>query len=128
MRQLRFRGKSVDSLGKWVYSSEIKQNENIFIGGVQVEPDSVGQSTGTFDSTNTEIFENDIVSGLEYSDFLAGIDKECKSVVRWIDDYAAFMFDCGANYYRDLRDSSNVTIIGNSFDNPELDWSKNVSK
>lgn len=85
-----------------------------------VDPDTIDRFTGKTDKDGTPIYENDIVSGFRYADFYTGIDATCNARVIWIDDEATFVYDAEAVYKRYMRDDSDVKVIGNYHENPEL--------
>jgi len=98
MRPIKFRGKRIDN-EKWVYGgycewSDIKDRKHfqIITGNGhhnEVDPKTVGQSTGLSDKNDKEIYKGDIVkhSKYAYSPFENSI-----SVVEWFDENYEYIF------------------------------------
>lgn len=127
MRTIKFRGKGVDNnlweYG-WLYCKHgeyyIKDGVNDTVKPFLVNQNTIGQFTGLSDRNGKDIYEGDIVQGLEYADFYTGIDGEVNAVVIWDDNRASLVLDAGCEYYSDLSICKAVTVIGNIHDNPEL--------
>lgn len=143
MREIKFRGYDTDDK-VWRYGfymqkndtilcfateNQIKENEHhlILFGGFcdwnmprpyyqsEVDGNSIGQYTGLHDKNGKEIYEGDIVT----------IDSEGKDelfVIEWTEDTARFsMVQCGSLMYDfDNYWSSELTVVGNIYENPEL--------
>lgn len=131
MREILFRGKSPVTK-EWVYGDLFQHGEQRFVmtGGhnIEVVPESVGQYTGLTDKNGVKIFEGDIVKGTAYSAKFVGI-------IVWIDEIGGFgvryrkrqeatawenssILKCAS---KGRTDEFTAEIIGNIYDNPELD-------
>ena len=130
MRVIKFRGKRIDN-GAWetgcvVVLRQGLSDEKWFIADkmtgyhTPVDAETVGQFTGLHDVTGKDIYEGDIVQGLEYADFDFGKDGEVASLVVWDSLSASFVFDIGGKYFACMNASHSVKVIGNIQDNPEL--------
>ena len=149
MREILFRGKRADN-GEWVegyyaresnhacFANELKYHQYISkdvfmdwgLGGLEqyeVIPETIGQYTGLCDKNGKKIFEGDI---------FRPFDNEIV-VVTWIDYYSTLGFLCRIEHTETKRgkeiteshdgwsmlcdyELSNLEIIGNVTDNPEL--------
>lgn len=128
MREILFRGKR-ESNGEWVegylYPSTGRDKGKWLITVVSLDlntsntyaiiPDTVGEFTGLFDRYGNGIFEGDIIEyfGEQYQ-------------VIWKNDEATFSIALGNNeycYFDDL-DSNLSAVIGNVYDNPEMQLEK----
>ena len=146
MREILFRGKSIDS-GEWMYGDLLRYAETAQIWyetdngkwNCLVDPATVGQYTGV-DGENGAIFEGDIV---EFFGMRGVVVQECGAfgiaTPKFI-DYdlleCNLPFDNGAdfcfndnfislwelwwNYEQDDLPLFEVKVIGNRWDNPEL--------
>jgi uncharacterized phage protein (TIGR01671 family) len=78
------------------------------------------QSTGLRDKFGTDIYEGDVISARVHD---GGIDKDVTEKVYWDDEYACFgpfmhIMDFAEDRWIDV--ASNIRIIGNIYENPEL--------
>ena len=125
MNQGMYRGKSIKT-GEWFYGWVIKQNNNVFIYPclsfpdkaierhlVEVNPASVGQSTGLKDKDGTEIYGKDIVClpvfGNSFIEFFEGM-----FITLHVEHY-----DKPWHVLRSWE-REQIEVIGNITDNPEL--------
>lgn len=125
MREILFRGKRIDN-GEWVqgypcrYGWIGKEKDYIIpdyasaLYTAEVDPETIGQYTGLTDMNGNKIFEGDIIKNI--------ITGE-KGVIQWFDERSAFMMwsrTKNAIYFLYDKTFSNIRIVGNVFDNPEL--------
>ena len=113
MRTIKFRGKDIET-GEWVYGVLLPkpQFDKYFIWDYdynqkEVIPDTVGQYVCVNDKNGKEIYEGDVVA-------LPGIT----GVVVY--DFAAFVAEILPLRYKIEWLDSDMEIIGNIHDNPEL--------
>ena len=131
MREILFRGKTKAITGcpynngkpdEWVFgyvfsdlgAMKIRQYETYRpeCNDYEVDPETVGQYTGSIDKNRTKIFEGDIVQAFE-----------CIYVIMWDSVRAMFYLRdpisrVSADFYNYF--GSDLTVIGNIHDNPEL--------
>ena len=126
MREILFRGKRKDFDNEWLYGFYTLYNNNrgmkptIITGTeenccilLEVIPETVGQYTGLTDKNGKKIFEGDICINRE-----GDIGR-----VTWYEGYSAFMiYGITKNkvYWLYANDFSELEVIGNIHDNPEL--------
>ncbi len=140
MREIKFRG--IDCTGQFVYGDLIHKrhtNESVLIQdytglGSDVDITTIGQYTGLKDKNGKEIYEGDIVEWVFFYERLGanmGV-KECdtivKGIIRW--RQGGFVLEVIENDFEDAGyysisalytdTESDVEIIGNIHDNPEL--------
>lgn len=148
MRQVRFRAKRSGD-GRWVYGDlvhcqkictleEAKATGRcsrpvIRVSNYDVDEDTIGMSTGLSDENGTEIYEGDIVDWtFFYTRYSGGGAVECDTCVRGCIDWqqGGFILSVIKNDFEDAGyyplsslntdTESEVTVIGNRFDSPEL--------
>lgn len=135
MRTIKFRAKG-KSDGQWHYGSLLQMGDDFSIASntenafemCVVEPETIGQFTGLYDTNGKEIYEGDILQ----------LDKPNASlcVVSWSTEKAAFIY----RFYDERIDDTHeigkksryaigdwnmmfekdLAVIGNIHDNPEL--------
>ena len=128
MREILFRGKRTDN-GEWEYGdlwcnpygkrvvcivSPI--NDQGTTGGNEVDPETVGQYTGLTDKNGRKVFEGDIIKGKVY-------DMNGYRVRRGVVEYhgVGFIMNLDPNSWYDQKNISfDCEVIGNIYDNPEL--------
>ena len=123
MRPIKFRGKGRRT-GNWFYGNlyiDMYGRTHIFsleVGGIEVEPETVGQFTGLYDCDGKEIFEGDVLkwsNGRMYvvkfreGMFYASIEKSNE------DELGGFPLLVLTNCEYEKPE-----IAGNIIDNPEL--------
>lgn len=132
-REIKFRGKQIDN-GEWVYGyladeDYINDINSIDLSSIEVDRDTIGQFTGLLDKNGKEIYEGDIVEWLFLSYGCYGEQEiYLKGYIEWhqgglIFNIAEKDFE-NAGFYAisDLHTDteSDVKILGNIYDNPEL--------
>jgi uncharacterized phage protein (TIGR01671 family) len=131
MRAIKFRAKDINKK-QWCYGSlltnyyEFDEPKTYSIVDREdyhfpVIPETIGQFTGLCDDNGKDIYEGDVLK-VEDSDYYC--------FVRWDIDFAAFVavrfqhgshFFCGYNLLDDdLPSDTQLCVIGNIHDNPEL--------
>ena len=131
-----FRGKYAE---QWLYgyltingngSCQIWENTDMGIFPAIVDPKTVGEFTGLTDKNGVKIFEGDILSSDKYPYTSDGSQNYFAEVV-WFDNCPAFglyTFKAPKSVVRGVAegsefiedDLSDMEVIGNIYDNPEL--------
>ena len=131
MREFLLRGKRTDN-GEWVYGYYTKARDFLnkkemhiifepdveafphceFTGYEEVLPETVGQYTGLTDKNGTKIFEGDILT-IENEGVYAAIKYNESNAAFYVED------EDHEDYLGEAW-GTDVVIIGNIFDNPEL--------
>ena len=134
MRQMKFRGKSIET-DKWIYglySIELITEGDEIIGykhyihdesllhmpPIEIDPETVSQFTGLYDKGGKEIFEGDIVK--YYQPYAKRWDIH---IVEWDTHLACFaLFEQNNKWAKesDWLKILDIEVIGNTYDNPEL--------
>lgn len=123
MREIKFRGKDINT-GKWSYGSLItcEQYTDIWtvaeddvVARIEVDPETVGQSTGIRDKAGNEIFEGDFVR------YYNKIEGELKCAEIYWDTLSCAFFGTyqGLDFFQ-LRECMELLVEGNIHDNPGL--------
>lgn len=140
MRVIKFKAKCVDS-GEWIAGNLVSYREDdgrdivcivsdhrneidACLEFTEVDPDTVCQFTGLYDSKGREIYEGDIV---EVYDFTSVYASKYRGVVRmyrgsWCVEYKDSTFDTVFHpmlFFDDFADRK-TEVIGNVFDNRRL--------
>ena len=124
MREILFRGKRTNTK-EWIEGVAFPHDNNKLtmhsqhpmdgsLVGKEVDPETVGQSTGLTDKNNTKIFEGDIIQN---------VTEGKTAVVQWFSEHSAFMLWCKSEnqvYWLYDNDFLNIEVIGNIYNNPEL--------
>lgn len=134
MREILFRGKAINRVkgreyrtnynnGDWVYGlitklynekydSPAEMRNECGIDGIEVDYKTIGQYTGIKDKNGVKIFEGDVVDILT--------ENEEAGVVRW--NEAGFIVNADGFVldFQNHLSGSDVSVVGNIYDNPEL--------
>jgi uncharacterized phage protein (TIGR01671 family) len=128
MREIYYRGKRKDN-GEWVhggilhYGNGAGEHSYIIVGGmfpkfVEVIPETTGQYTGLMDKDSIMIFEDDIIMA-----FWASSKQPKIFLIKWGEVWKGW---CGKDkhgesiFHTEEKKLSEMKIIGNIHDNPEL--------
>ena len=130
-REIKFRGLPFEKGWSWQYGYLIKQmyrgKEKFYVGyvqngaimGIEVSPDTIGQYTGLKDKNGKEIYEGDILSqgqdllGVACISMRYGISVKKKTTT-----WSLINFVLDSDF--DTSVLSDVEVVGNTYDNPEL--------
>lgn len=128
MREILFRGKRTDN-GEWVKGFYVCVLDTHYImtgkfdsltNGIinseayKVDPDTIGQFTGLTDENGVKIFEGDIV---RYGDTIHRVVFEQRNGTAYFGLVYAACETLPFGHYQDLKQ---IEVIGNIYDNPEL--------
>lgn len=121
MREILFRGKRVDN-GEWFFGNlDLRQFGGSFYACIihqlsmwkttkfEVIPETVGEYTGLTDKNGKKIFEGDIIRSNSERGYIEYYPNDCAFDV--VDDHG---------FYWLISEMSNIEVIGNIHDNPEL--------
>jgi len=145
MRETKFRGKTKEEEGKWVYGDLLQPiNGKKFIWDryvvddfvddvVEVIPETVGQFIGIKDAEGKEIYEGDIVrkTSIEYDYYGNEHKTEWLGVVKYIAPKFIYKGVDVVKYitpkliYKGVDDfylagTAGFVVVGNIYENPEL--------
>ena len=127
MREIKFRG--MDLQGRWFYglpchiqTDKHSAKEGWYISNsvgistaYDVRPETVTQYTGLLDKNGKEIYEGDIINGLDTDSKFGGRYENMKV------DFYNGEFGIGDNMgHLGLKHLSDIEVIGNIYENPEL--------
>jgi uncharacterized phage protein (TIGR01671 family) len=119
MREIKFRGKALLN-NEWFFGCSLEITfDGMRIGRglwLDVDANTVGQFTGLYDVDGKEIYEGDIIKGINNFRRVVVYGKRCASfVLRWgNEENSEFtIYDSFIHKYE-------YRVIGNIHDNPEL--------
>ena len=135
MREYKFRGKIIDhrtrfiktlgyKVGDWIYGENIstehddidKDKIHVFICGIRVDPDTVGQYTGIKDIEGNLVYEDDILVNREDNEKVYG-------EVFWSKEDAKFLIQFknkNDKYKEDIYIARYCTVVDNIWDNEKI--------
>lgn len=133
MREIKFRGRRLDN-GEWVYGFVFMQDGKAYIitdltpcGFIkhEVDPATVGLSTGMKDKNGREVYEGDIINWLMYRMDRKGYIEEGRVEFRTNEQATVVINKLttrdGRESVRNILNCSNdLKVVGNIHDNPEL--------
>lgn len=114
MREILFKGKRVYN-GEWITSNSIMQTNYsgtfLWYEGCwrEVISETVGQYIGLPDKNGKKIFEGDFIRSNSERGYIEYYPSDCAFEV--VDDHGFYWF---------ISEMSNIEVIGNIHDNPEL--------
>lgn len=130
MREILFRGKCSNN-GEWVEGFYTKQNISHYFGcpviennvdDYMVEEYTVGQFTGLIDRNDKKIFEGDIVK-TKYGRLCIVVWFSSTAYIGWdlkpVDTIENCIHTKAPDAY-DVFEKDNLEVVGNIYDNPEL--------
>lgn len=141
MREILFRGKRIDT-GEWIegmlfngkedtfiipHGNEYSYDEQFYVYGFKVDPETVGQYTGLTDKNGKKIFENDVVKCNDEA-----INAEFTAFVKFGNPNGEYNWGYQLNFIAgdtatlDIllwvemeEEGAYIEVIGNIHDNPE---------
>lgn len=122
MREILFRGKRVDN-GEWIegslicvglrrficFAEEYHDPKDVYALSFEVMPETVGEYTGLTDKNGKKIFEGDFIRSNSGRGYIEYYPNDCAFDV--VDDHGFLWL---------ISEMSNIEVIGNIHDNPEL--------
>ena len=138
-REIKYRGLKTfqifngETNSVWIYGFYLKRGTygdpgpqaHIFVyengyEGYRVEAETIGQFTGLLDKDGREIYEDDIISFDDGNIGIVEFTRGCFVVKYGKDNVTRSLYE--------IHNWSNVKILGNRFENPELLVGRTVSK
>ena len=105
-RDIKFKGQQLNGT-EWVYGHYVSDScITNSMGTFKIKPETVSQFTGLLDSKGAEIWENDIVK-----------DKYGVGKIIFLNGMFSVQFDL--TVIMEI-DGKYLTVVGNTFDNPDL--------
>ena len=128
MREILFRGKRLYD-GEWIEGNlfipdlpdtptQICMGTNVVRISYDVDPKTIGQSTGLYDKNGKKIFEGDIIQGTIVSAWNKELIR-CEIVYNK-DAFISVERKRNQDWVHKVKFAKDIEVIGNIYDNPEL--------